>query len=274
MSIRYELLPFGAALEQAAAAPAPLTLTVTCSPKHGIDATVDMAEQLADLGHRAVPHVAARQLRDAAHLDAILERCAAAGVDDLVVVGGDSPEPLGPFQSADALLPVLNAHRHRPARIGIGGYPEGHPSIPESVLRESLVRKATRADYVITQMCFDSGTLLNWVASARADGITLPIYAGLPGQVDRRRLAEIATRVGVGQSLKRLRGQRGLTRFLRQPSHIADRLLDGLSDPDGAVVEQLAGIQYYTFNRLLDTLSWETRQNRPSELSVPQVEHA
>ena len=260
MSNRYELLPFGTALAEAAAATAPLTLTVTCSPKRGVDRSVEIAEKLVELGHRPVPHVAARMLRDSAHLDEVLRRCADARIGELFVIGGDAPEPIGAFASADELLPLLDVHPHRPARIGIAAYPEGHPLIDDDTLRESLARKATHADYLTTQMCFDPDVLLAWVAATHADGISLPIYAGMPGQVERRRLVEISMRVGVGRSVKLVRRQRGLTRLFSQPRHAADRLYDALARRDGSPVQPLAGFQYYTFNRLLDTLAWERRR--------------
>src|SRR5688572_30703251 len=111
MSSRYEILPFGAARDQIASARRPLTITVTCSPRHGVDHTVDWAIPIAAQGHRAVVHLAAREIRDARHLDAVLRRLAAYGLDeDVFVIAGDRAEPAGPYGSAVDLLPIVAAH--------------------------------------------------------------------------------------------------------------------------------------------------------------------
>lgn len=257
MADRYELLPFGLAESEAAAARRPLIVTVTCSPKHGIDHTVDVAVRLAALGHRAVPHLAAGMLRDAAHLDAVLARLDAAGLDDVFVIAGDAHEALGPFASAVDLLPVLAGHRLRPRRVGIAGYPEGHPLIERAALADALARKAPLADYLVTQMCFDASAVTEWIERTRAAGIALPVYLGLPGAVDRRRLLEVSVRVGVGTSIGFLRKQHGLRGFLGRPHHAADHLHAAFAPLVGDRGLGVAGLHFFTFNRLEATLAWQ-----------------
>src|SRR5215218_5190289 len=70
-------------------------LTVTCSPRHGPDESVDVAARLTALGHSVTVHVAARMVRDRAHLDELLGNMARAGVEDLFLVGGDATPPHG-----------------------------------------------------------------------------------------------------------------------------------------------------------------------------------
>src|ERR1700683_3168298 len=86
---RYELLPFGRVYEQAAELPQPVRLTVTCSPMHGPDRTVQVASRLREAGHAVTVHVAARMVRDRAHLDLLLAGIADGGADDLFLIGGD-----------------------------------------------------------------------------------------------------------------------------------------------------------------------------------------
>lgn len=262
MADRYELLPFGAAESEAAAVRTPLVVTLTCSPRHGVDHTLDVAERLAGLGHRVVPHLAARMLRDAAHLDAVLERLAAAGLDDVFVIAGDAHEPLGPFASSVGLLPVLAEHRLRPRRIGIAGYPEGHPLIDAPALDDALAHKARLADYLVTQMCFDPGAVTRWIERTRAAGIALPVYLGLPGAVDRRRLLEVSMRVGVGTSISFLRKQHGLRGFLGRPHQAAENLLEAFAPLAGDPALGVAGLHFFTFNRLQATLAWQAEAQR------------
>ena len=96
VDIRYEVLPLGKSEEQAAQLPEPVRLTVTCSPKHGPDRSVEVGRRLQALGHTVTVHVAARMVRDRAHLDALLSSMRGAGIDDLFLIGGDAVRPPGP----------------------------------------------------------------------------------------------------------------------------------------------------------------------------------
>lgn len=244
-SARFEVLPFAGIEEQAAALPRPIRLAVTCSPMHGPDRGVEVATRLCGSGHSVTVHVAARMVRDRAHLDALLQGMAEACVDDVFLIGGDAERPLGDYASAVELLPVIAEHPQRPARIGIAGYPEGHPHIAGAELEEALRGKSARADYVVTQMCFDPDALQRW--TERHSG--LPVFAGMPGKVARRKLLRMSARIGVGPSIDFLRKQRGLRRLLSRRS-TADRLYDSLAGLD------VAGFQFFTFNELAQTWEW------------------
>lgn len=257
LETRYEVLPFGDVEQQAAQAGEPLRLTVTTSPKHGIDRSLDVAVRLRALGHDVTLHVAARMVRAEAHLDEILERCVAAGIDDLLVIGGDAPDPVGPFAGAGELLDVVQTRPLRPERIGIGAYPEGHPLIPTDALAAVLERKARVADYIVTQLCFDAKTLLTWVDGLRERGIDRPLYIGAVGPVERRRLLEISTRIGVGPSLRFLRNQHGLTTLFRSPVDTAGTFYDDVAPQVGEPPRAIAGFHFFTFNDLLGTRRWQ-----------------
>jgi methylenetetrahydrofolate reductase (NADPH) len=270
MSNRYEILPFGSPDAELEGVDRPLTVTVTCSPRHGLDHTVDWAVRIAALGHRPVVHLAARAVRDAWHLDAVLERLADHGVDDVFLIAGDGGEPAGPFASAVELLPVVTAHPRRPGRIGVGAYPEGHPLIDRAALVESLRRKSEHADYMVTQLCFEPGTLLSWLEGTREAGVDLPLYAGLPGSVDRRRLLEVSMRIGVGTSIAFLRKQRGIRNLLARREDATDRLHGALAPLVGDPRLGIAGLHFFTFNRLQATLAWEDNR-APGHVSHPMT---
>ena len=140
-------------------------------------------------------------VRDSAHLDRLLAAIAQAGVDDVLLIGGDATPPHGPYHSAADLLPIVHEHPQRPTDIGIAGYPEGHPLIDSRALTDILERKSALATYITTQLCFDAEALLTWLSETRERGVALPVRVGLPGVVDRRRLLEISMRIGVGPSL-------------------------------------------------------------------------
>jgi len=239
MTDRFEVMPFGRAVEEAALLPEPARLTVTCSPRHGLDESMAIAHELRKLGHEVTLHLAARMVRSRDHLDELL----AAGVDDLFVIGGDQTPPLGPYASAVELLPLIHDHPQRPATLGIACYPEGHPLIADAELAAAFEEKAPLADYTVTQLCFDPDAILRFI-----DPVELPVYVGVPGIVDNRKLLEISMRVGVGPSLSYLRKQRGVRNLLRL-SGLADRLYDALAP-------RIDSFHVYTFNQLLATWSW------------------
>src|SRR5579875_1347896 len=148
---RYEVMPFKRSVEEAAEISTPLRLTVTASPKHGIDRSVGFALRLRGLGHRVTLHLAARMVESRRHLETILAQAAEGGIDDFFVIGGDVPAPRGPYGSAGELLDDLSGHPLRPAAIGVAAYPEGHPLIDDRRLEEALRHKAELATYLVTQ---------------------------------------------------------------------------------------------------------------------------
>jgi methylenetetrahydrofolate reductase (NADPH) len=254
---RFEVLPLGGTEEEAAQLDEPVRLTVTCSPRHGPDESVDVAQRLSALGHAVTVHVAARMVRDRVHLDTMLAAMEAAGVEDVLLIGGDATPPHGEYSSAVELLPVIAEHPRRPAEIGIAGYPEGHPLIDAETLAEVLEQKSRLATYITTQLCFDPERLLAWVTETREKGVSLPILVGTPGVVDRRRLLEVSMRIGVGPSLAFVRKQRGLRRLLGSPTRTADHLYDALAPHVDDQELNIAGLHFYTFNQLVDTWTWE-----------------
>jgi methylenetetrahydrofolate reductase (NADPH) len=256
---RFEVLPFPGIVDEAARLPRPVRVTVTCSPKHGPDRAVEAAGRLRQLDHSVTVHVAARMVRDRDHLGRLLAGLADAGVDDLFLIGGDIEDPVGEFASAVDLLPLVLDGVQRPGMIGIAGYPEGHPRISVEDLDQALWDKSRLADYVVTQMCFDPEAVHTWIVRQREHGIELPVVIGMPGRVARRKLLKMAARIGVGPSIDFLRKQKGLRSLLSRRS-TADRLYDGiaplLDDPDLAV----AGVQYFTFNELVQTWEWHQKK--------------
>lgn len=264
---RYEILPLPSVLEsvleQTAALPARSVVAVTASPRQGAAATVDVAERLVAQGMRAVPHLAARQLRDAAELTEVLDRLDAAGVDEVFVVGGDTREPEGAFADGLALLRSMDELGRLPGRVGVPSYPEGHWAIDDDTLWTSLRAKQNYADYTVTQLCFDARAVCRFTAAARHHGITLPIVAGVPGVVDIGRLLRISMRVGVGESLRFVRGHRSVAGSLPRPGgYHPDALVDALATRVSLGHCDLAGLHLYTFNQVTATARWVRRAHR------------
>ena len=253
---RYEIMPFRGVEGAVGELPAGSRVTVTASPSHGLMRTIEVAERLAASGYEVIPHLSARMVSGRRELIAIVERLAAAGIDQAFVVGGDASPPAGPYHEAGDLLDELAGLDHPFTRIGIGGYPEGHPLIADDKLLEALARKQPYAAYVVTQLCFDAGVLAAWVQTIREQGIDLPVVVGLPGVVERRRLAAISLQTGVGASLRYLRKNRSqLSALLRSrhydPTKLTRAVAGRLRDEDLD-----AGAHLFTFNQVEATRAW------------------
>ena len=254
---RYEVIPVQGIEQKVASLPYGVTVTVTASPKQGLDRTVDVSAALAARGFSVVPHLAARMVAGRGHLERLVQRLDGAGIREVFVVGGDADPPAGDYADAGDLLEELAGLAHPFARIGIGGYPEGHPLISDEQLFEALRRKQRFASLVVTQLCFDADALADWAGRIRAAGIDLPIVVGLPGVVERRKLAEISLKSGVGASLSYLRKHRReivtLARSRRfDPTPLA-RSVAAYADDERL---GLAGAHLFTFNQVEQTRDW------------------
>lgn len=258
---RYELIPIRGMLEEAERLPAGATITVTCSPKHGIERTLEASVELAKRGFVAIPHIASRLVRDESHLESILQRLAQHSLDEVFVVGGDAPAPVGIFEGAVPLLQAMGESALRPARIGVTGYPEGHAEISDGVLEAALVAKRPYADYLVTQLCFDSAPIIQWLTDIQQKGMGLPAWIGLPGVMDPRRLLSISLKIGIGSSLRVLKRNQGISRQLWNgayaPDHLIDPLLDAIGMPGAPPV---CGFHLNTFNNVAPLLAWQANR--------------
>ncbi|SEE76264.1 methylenetetrahydrofolate reductase [Ruania alba] len=248
---RYEVMPTDDVVDEVAAhLEAPATVTVTFSPTRSAATTVSIALRLAALGHRAVPHLAARRMRDRAELEDIAARLADGGINEVFVVGGDADSPTGAFSSAIEVV--------RPLReispglsIGVAGYPESHPHIPDAAMHGALAEKAAYADRVVSQICFSPQTTLRWACDVRARGIELDVLAGIAAPVPRGRLLRIATRIGVAQSARFLSGHPEMLR-LGAGRYDPGPLLWALAEAPTPI----SGIHIYTFNAMAAVQRW------------------
>ena len=258
-SPRFEVLPLDGIEEEITEhLPTDVKVTVTASPRKGLEATLSLTERLAGAGYPVVPHLSARLVRDHAHLEEVLDRLHKAGVRELFVPAGDATEP-GQYHGAEDLLAAMGEYRSRFDRIGITGYPESHHLISDEDTIRAMFAKAEMATDIISQLCFDAGTIDGWIKNVRARGTHLPIWIGLPGCVDYGKLVRITMKIGMGESTRYLRHNRNvlgrvLTRQFK-PSRLLRDLDPVVTDPAANV----AGFHLYTFNEVGATERWRKR---------------
>jgi methylenetetrahydrofolate reductase (NADPH) len=257
---RFEILPTRGTEELADYLPVDAKVAVTCSPTKGIERTLLFSERLLERGFRVVPHIAARLIAGREHLEEIVRWVDEHGLREIYVIGGDSSEPVGPYASAFQLLAAMSQQEHGVEEVGIGGYPEGHPLIDDQELDRALMDKQPFASYIVTQLCFDVDTILGWISGIRHRGIRLPVYVGLPGAVDRKKLLPVSLKVGVGDSIRFLKKQTGLVgRLLKPGDYSPDRLVERLAPYAGDEHYDIVGLHLYTFNQVEGTEQWRQR---------------
>lgn len=205
--------------------------TPNVGPRELVAATLRARE----LGLVPVPHVAARRIAGEADARELLQALHRNGARSVLLIGGDLPKPVGPYRSSLALMRAGLFQACGIAAVGIAGYPEGHPRIATSALREELELKlgcaaqAGLRSFVVTQFCFDGTLIARWVAGLRERGIDVPVRAGVAGPTTPARLLRLGVQCGVGHSLRALRGRLGAMARLaatHEPSDVIHELAE------------------------------------------------
>ena len=263
---RYEVLPTEESGDLVMGnLPTEVTITVTSSPRRGIEATLALAERLAAGGYAVVPHLAARLVRDEPHLNEILARLDAIG-GRVFVVAGDSQEAAGAFPDSVSLLEAIASHAPAMKEIGVTGYPERHGFIDDDLTIQAMWDKRRQATYIVSNLCFDVRVVKKWVARVRKRGVPLPIFIGMAGVADPAKLLRVSTRIGIADSARFLRGHTNwLMRLIQPGGYAPDRFATGLMPELARPEMKVAGIHVFTFNEIEPTEQW--RQQMLARLS-------
>lgn len=210
-----------------------------------------------------IPHLTC-VCHDDAEIAAILERYAAAGISNIMVLRGDVPrdlpagtQPWKTFKYASQLVRFIKRFgeqgKHPDRRgfgIGIAGFPEGHPETPNRMIEmDQLKAKVDEgADVIVTQLFFDNHDFYDFRARCELAGIRIPIIAGimpitsLPGM---KRMAELALGARYPapliRAINRTGGDEAAVR--RVGVHWATEQCRDLLD------HNVAGLHFYTLNR-------------------------
>jgi methylenetetrahydrofolate reductase (NADPH) len=242
--------------------PAGTRVYVSAVPSHPVAEVIDAARQLAAAGFEPVPHLAVRNLAGARELDAVLSRLGReAGVRRVLVIAGDRDVPAGEFRNSLAVIDSGALRRHGIVEVGIAGYPDGHPRIPQPELERALADKIRAAEstgikvHIVTQFCFEAGTILDWIARLRAFGLEQPVRIGLAGPTSLAALLRYAQRCGVRASAQVLARQAGLMRqlfALAAPDALAHAIVEARATrPLGEIAPH-----FFSFGGLARTARW------------------
>ena len=136
-------------------------------------------------------------------LDAILDRLADAGIENILALRGDpprgetsfTPAPDGLESSAD--LAAFIRGRETTAGFGIGAscHPEVHPEAADLDADIAFLQRKVDAgaEFLISQLFFDNAVYFDWVERVREAGIDVPIVPGILPIISARACTGSAT---------------------------------------------------------------------------------
>ncbi|OTF69069.1 hypothetical protein BLA29_000934, partial [Euroglyphus maynei] len=129
---------------------------------------------------------------------AILERLKQIGIRNILALRGDLTEStdnkVEEFKHASDLVRFIRHHYGDYFTIAVAGYPIKHPeSMNKQHDRENLkIKVDAGADFIITQLFFESDVYIGFVNECRAIGIEVPILPGIMPIQNYDSLAKIA----------------------------------------------------------------------------------
>ena len=124
-----------------------------------------------------------------AQLKEILKTAKDVGIQNILALRGDPAKGArswkactGGLDNAFQLVKLIREEHGDYFCVGVGGFPEGHPSSPTdpSVEMAYLKQKIdTGADFILTQFFYDPVVFIDFVSACRATGIDCPIIPGI-----------------------------------------------------------------------------------------------
>jgi methylenetetrahydrofolate reductase (NADPH) len=224
------------------------------------------AARLRRGGLLPVPHVGARHIESAAQLEQFAARLAGdAGVDRVLIIAGDRATPAGPYDSTLAVMQSEAFQKLGIIRVAVTGFPEGNPNISEAALEEALSAKLTFARTagleisIVTQFCFETAPIIEWLARIRARGVNVPVRVGLAGPAGLLTLARYAVRCGVGNSLRVLTEKPSFAKLLVERG--PEPIIRGVACADGGTNTTplpfgIVGLHFFVFGGFNTTVDW------------------
>jgi methylenetetrahydrofolate reductase (NADPH) len=232
-------------------------------PSATLAQVVKAAMAVQGAGFKATPHIVARRISYPETLRAALAELTAGGVEQVLLVAGDTEHAAGEFDSTLDVFASGILEKSGIKSIGVAGYPEGQRGIGPMLLWNALKIKQAFADrtglavYLVTQFGFNGNALRDWEPELARHDVRLPIHAGIAGPAPLSKLIKFAMRCGIGASLRtvmrNLSAVTGGAELATTPDQHVLRLMQ-LSSSTRVVAPH-----FYSFGAALETAHWIER---------------
>ncbi len=249
----------------AAELPPGTTVYVAHTPKASLDEVVRVALKVQALGLPACPHLVARRLESREALVRALAALRAGGVEQVLLVAGDTAQPAGGFASTLDVLDTGCLEGAGMPRAGVAGHPEGNSAISPAALWQALERKQAWAAasgvqvHVVTQFSFDPQAICDFDRALTEHGINLPVHVGIAGPTPLPKLVKFAMQCGVGASLRAVMKNMATMSKMARLATSPDEMLVGLVRGTGNGPTHLVKPHFFAFGGTLATAQWLRR---------------
>ncbi|HME40271.1 MAG TPA: hypothetical protein VKG63_15050 [Steroidobacteraceae bacterium] len=240
--------------------PSGTVVYVAHTPNAGFGEVIHAALAVRRAGFLATPHIAVRRVPDAQTLRAGLAELRAAGVEQILLIAGDAPRPIGEFSGTLDVLGSRILEDSGITGIGIAGHPEGHNAVASALLWEALEAKQAFAArtavrmHIVTQFGLDGGSFKRWGLELVRRRIHLPIRVGIAGPAPMAKLVHFAIQCGIGASVRALwRNPGAAAQVARMATGPEQHLLALLAAPVSA---QIVAPHFFAFGGAVETARW------------------
>jgi methylenetetrahydrofolate reductase (NADPH) len=240
--------------------PAGTAVFVAHTPNASFGQVIHTALAVRRAGFLATPHIAVRRVPTSRMLRAALAELRAGGVEDILLIAGDAPRPIGEFSGTLDVLESGILEESGITRIGVAGHPEGHSAVASALLWEALEAKqafAARAGmsmHIVTQFGLDGGAFKVWTRELVRRQIHLPVRIGIAGPAPIAKLVHFAIQCGIGASMRALMRNLGAAAQSADLATSPDQHLLGLlTSPPSA---QIAAPHFFAFGGAMETARW------------------
>lgn len=248
------------ALSKLLAPGAPLFLTAL--PGRPLSELEAAAQHARHHGLTPIPHISARHFSTFAEIDAHLANLRArAGVEQIMLIGGDMARPVGEVATALAVIESGLLEKHGLMRVHLPGFPDGHPHVDEDQIETDLVTKLAALQQrgidgeIVTQFSFETRPILTWLRKLRGRGVHAPVRVGLAGPTTLFRWLAYARRCGVRASAEALAQRSGLVRHAFRPM-TPDLIIRALAEALAAGQIEDVRAHLFAFGGLEETAKW------------------
>jgi len=235
--------------------------------KEDIARMVATAKRLTDEGFIAMPHIAARMIKNQSMLnDWISMYQNEAGVDEALLLAGGLTKPVGDFDSSIQLIESGLFDKAGFKRLHVAGHPEGCKDIdPDGGIKnvsealswkQEFYKRTDASMAIATQFCFDVNVVKKWAEDIKKDGIDIPIHIGIAGPTKLQKLIKFSIECGIGTSMKILtKRAKDVTKLLLpyKPTQILKDLAEYKSKDPEINIEQ---VHFFPIGGIKQTTDW------------------